>query len=176
MRVFIIRHGQSTNNAGETLLDDPPLTPLGRKQMQRAAKWLAQEAGIVHWLFCSPLLRARQSAALLAKVLNMEPETWDDLQEYDEIMETEDEVWARAQRVADQLQRRFIVREHNCIVLVTHGMFASRFLATCLCAPRHIRFAHYNAAISLLHWTDEGLLRVRYTNFTGHLSGNMISS
>lgn len=175
MRVYIVRHGQSTNNAGQTLLDDPPLTPLGRRQMKRVAKWLAEEPSTIHWLFASPLLRAVQSAALIGEVLGLEVETWDDLQEYDSEMESPDEVWQRAERVANHLLQRFGAREENNIVVVTHGAFGSRLLTTLLGAPRHTRFSHFNGAISLLEWDEEGIIRVRYTNFTGHLGKEMIT-
>lgn len=173
--MYIVRHGQSTNNAGQTLLDDPPLTPLGRRQMKRVAKWLAEEPSTIHWLFASPLLRAVQSAALIGEVLGLEVETWDDLQEYDSEMESPDEVWQRAERVATHLLQRFGAREENNIVVVTHGAFGSRLLTTLLGAPRHTRFSHFNGAISLLEWDEEGIIRVRYTNFTGHLGKEMIT-
>ncbi len=173
--MYIVRHGQSTNNAGQTLLDDPPLTPLGRRQMKRVAKWLAEEPSTIHWLFASPLLRAVQSAALIGEVLGLEVETWDDLQEYDSEMESPDEVWQRAERVANHLLQRFGAREENNIVVVTHGAFGSRLLTTLLGAPRHTRFSHFNGAISLLEWDEEGIIRVRYTNFTGHLGKEMIT-
>lgn len=175
MRVYIVRHGQSTNNAGQTLLDDPPLTPLGRRQMKRVAKWLAEEPATIHWLLTSPFLRALQSASLLEQVLELESETWDDLREYDAEMETEDEVWERAQRVAKLVVQRFGAREENNVVLVTHGAFGSRLLSSLLGAPRHTRFSHFNGAISLLEWDEGGIIRVRYTNFTGHLSKEMVT-
>lgn len=173
--MYIVRHGQSTNNAGHALLDDPPLTPLGRRQMKRVGKWLAEEPSTIHWLFASPLLRAVQSAALIGEVLGLEVETWDDLQEYDSEMESPDEVWQRAERVANHLLQRFGAREENNIVVVTHGAFGSRLLTTLLGAPRHTRFSHFNGAISLLEWDEEGIIRVRYTNFTGHLGKEMIT-
>jgi phosphohistidine phosphatase SixA len=175
MRVYIVRHGQSTNNAGHTLLDDPPLTPLGRKQMRRVAKWLAEEPGTMHWLFTSPLLRAQQSAAILAQVLELEPETWDDLREYEEELETREQMWERAQRVAQEVLRRFGVREENNIVIVTHGTFGSRLVCAFTGTTPHTRFSHFNGAITLLEWDEHGVLRVRYTNFTGHLSKDMIT-
>ncbi|MGQ9738707.1 MAG: histidine phosphatase family protein [Armatimonadota bacterium] len=175
MRVYIVRHGQSTNNAGQTLLDDPPLTPLGRRQMKRVAKWLAEEPSTVHWILTSPLLRALQSASLLGQVLELEPETWDDLREYDTELETADEVWERAEQVAKHVVQRFGAREENNVVLVTHGAFGSRLLSSLLGAPRHTRFSHFNGAISLLEWDEEGIIRVRYTNFTGHLGKEMVT-
>jgi len=175
MRVYIVRHGQSTNNAGETLLNDPPLTPLGRKQAQRAAKWLADEPAPIHWLFTSPLLRAQQSAALMAPVLELEPETWDDLQEYDAQMETAEEAWERAQRVARHVLQRFGAREDNNIVLVTHAGIGAWIPSVLISAPSTTRFSFFNGAITLLEWDERGTVRIRYANFVGHLSKEMIT-
>ncbi len=175
MRVYIVRHGQSTNNAGETLLDDPPLTLLGRRQIKRVAKWLAEEPAPIHWLFTSPLLRAQQSAALIAQVIDVEPETWDDLQEVDSQMETSEEAWQRAQRVAQHVLQRFGAREENNIVLVTHAGIGAWIPSALINAPRTTRFSHFNGAITLLEWDEHGTVRIRYANFTGHLSKEMVT-
>jgi len=175
MRIYIVRHGQSTNNAGQPLLDDPPLTPLGRKQMKRVAKWLAEAPNTIHWLFTSPLLRAQQSAAIVAQVLDIEPETWDDLREYEEELETHEQMWERAQQVAKEVLRRFGAREENNIVIVTHGTFGSRLVCAFTGTTPHTRFTHFNGALTLLEWDHHGVLRVRYTNFIGHLGKDMIT-
>lgn len=175
MRVYIVRHGQSTNNAGQTLLDDPPLTPLGRRQMKRVAKWLSEEPAPMHWLFTSPLLRAQQSASLIAQVMGVEPETWDDLQEYQPEIETPEEVWQRAKRVASILLRRFGAREENNIVLVTHAGIGARIASALIDAPSTTRFSFFNGAITLLEWDEQAIVRVRYANFIVHLGKEMIT-
>jgi phosphohistidine phosphatase SixA len=175
MRVYIVRHGQSTNNAGQTLLDDPPLTPLGRKQMKRVAKWLLSEPGRMHWLFTSPFLRAQQSAAIVAQAIELEPETWDDLREYESDLESLEQMWERAQRVAEEVLRRFGAREENNIVLVTHGTFGSRLVCAFTHTSPHTRFTHFNGGISVLEWDEDGVLRVRHTNYVGHLSKDMMT-
>lgn len=175
MRVYIVRHGQSTNNAGQSLLDDPSLTALGRRQMKRVAKWLLGEPGKIHWLFTSPLLRALQSAAIVAVAVRLEPEIWDELREYDSEQETREEMWERAQRVAEQVMRRFSAREENNIVLITHGTFGSRLVCAFTHTSHHTRFTHFNGGISVLEWDEQGVLRVRHTNYVGHLSKDMIT-
>ncbi len=64
MHIYLIRHGQSTNNAGMTRLSDPPLTALGQQQADCAAAALRQ-ARLTH-LYASPMLRALQTAAAIA--------------------------------------------------------------------------------------------------------------
>jgi broad specificity phosphatase PhoE len=90
-------------------------------------------------------------------------------------MESHEELWQRAQHVAEQVLRRFGAREENNIVLITHGMFGSRLVCAFTQTSPHTRFVHYNAGISVLEWDEEGVLRVRHTNFIGHLSKDMIT-
>ncbi len=60
MRLYVVRHGESVNNAGFTPVPDPPLTPLGLAQ----ADWLGAcwRGEAFHGLICSPLWRTLQTA------------------------------------------------------------------------------------------------------------------
>ena len=67
MRLLLIRHGQTTGNVAGVLDTAPPgaeLTELGHQQAAAVADVLTDELAAVH---SSPLLRARQSAAPLAR-------------------------------------------------------------------------------------------------------------
>jgi probable phosphoglycerate mutase len=57
MELLLIRHGLPVRSA-ET--DDPPLSPEGRDQARRVARWLADEG--IDVVFSSPMLRAVQTA------------------------------------------------------------------------------------------------------------------
>lgn len=99
MELYIIRHGQSTNNALTNRADrgcDPPLTDLGRRQAELLAQHLATEAqrvspstrgyqkhgyGITH-LYCSPMWRALQTAQPIGEALGLVPEVWIDIHEW----------------------------------------------------------------------------------------------
>jgi broad specificity phosphatase PhoE len=99
MELYIIRHGQSTNNALTNREDrgcDPPLTDLGRRQAELLAQHLATESqrvapgtrgyqepgfGITH-LYCSPMWRALQTAQPIGKALGLVPEVWIDIHEW----------------------------------------------------------------------------------------------
>lgn len=80
MRLLLIRHAESANQAIEHLEDyaklrhpDPPLTTQGQRQAQTLADWLANEnrdRKITH-LYTSPMLRAVQTVAPLAAALNL---------------------------------------------------------------------------------------------------------
>ena len=64
--VYLVRHGESAGNVnpGMPRRDDPPLTDRGRAQAERAAAALAPLG--VEAVYCSPLRRARETAAAIA--------------------------------------------------------------------------------------------------------------
>jgi len=62
MKLIIVRHGQSTNNAGQLRVPDPALTPLGQQQAKCTADALRAEYPAISALYCSPMLRALQTA------------------------------------------------------------------------------------------------------------------
>lgn len=101
MELYIIRHGQSTNNALADQRDrvcDPPLTELGKRQAETVAQHLAngvwperlgwgsadeadgQGFGITR-LYCSAMWRALQTAQPIGQALGLKPEVWIDLHE-----------------------------------------------------------------------------------------------
>jgi 2,3-bisphosphoglycerate-dependent phosphoglycerate mutase len=106
MELYIIRHGQSANNA--TMLRnphdrgeyDPALTDLGWKQAHAVADYLANSTNIDNWieqppetrkvmlgfgitkLYCSPMRRALQTCQPIGEVLGLQPEVWVDIHEH----------------------------------------------------------------------------------------------
>lgn len=75
-RILLVRHGQSTWNAlgkwqGRA---DPPLSPLGQQQAASAAA----RVGIVDAVIASPLVRARQTAEIIAEGIGVGPVDTDD--------------------------------------------------------------------------------------------------
>ena len=103
MDLFIIRHGQSANNALPDIRDrevDPPLTDLGERQAELLAKHLTsgethdrvtadtgnttyqmrQGFGITS-LFTSPMYRSLQTVQPIARSLGLEPTIWVDFHE-----------------------------------------------------------------------------------------------
>ena len=95
MELFLIRHGQSTNNAltDWTLrVEDPPLTESGQRQADCAARHLAagrhllpdaRETArpLLDRLYCSPMIRAMQTAQPIGALLGVTPEVWVDIHE-----------------------------------------------------------------------------------------------
>jgi broad specificity phosphatase PhoE len=83
VHLLIARHGETRDNTDRLILGrrDPPLSEVGRRQSVRLAE-RAAEAG-VETIWCSPLLRARQTAAIVGDALGIAPAVLDDLIESD---------------------------------------------------------------------------------------------
>lgn len=85
MELYLIRHGQSTNNAGLPHIADPPLSNLGKQQAYYAGKALQGEG--ISRLYCSPMLRALQTAEIIGGLLSLAPHVYTGLHEWDGIWE-----------------------------------------------------------------------------------------
>lgn len=85
MELYLIRHGQSTNNAALPHIADPPLSDLGKQQAYYAGKTLQREG--ISRLYCSPMLRALQTAEIIGGVLSLAPHVYIGLHEWDGIWE-----------------------------------------------------------------------------------------
>jgi broad specificity phosphatase PhoE len=105
MELYIIRHGQSTNNV--TMISgvnnrvvDPPLTDLGRQQAEALAVHLktgfnrdvlvdpsweeqgSQQGFGITALYCSPMLRTLQTCQPVSQALGLKPEVWIEIHEH----------------------------------------------------------------------------------------------
>jgi broad specificity phosphatase PhoE len=79
MELFIIRHGESVTNTSETLLADGGLTERGRGQAAVMAACMAEAK--LDRIFCSPLMRAVETAQPLARATGLPVEVWLDAHE-----------------------------------------------------------------------------------------------
>jgi len=72
MNLFLMRHGLAVEpgTAGYSNDADRPLTPKGRRKLRRAAETMKALDLSFDLILSSPLRRARQTAAILAKALN----------------------------------------------------------------------------------------------------------
>ena len=79
--ILLARHGQTSDNAAGRILGrrDPPLSEQGRADAAALAQALAGEG--IRAVWTSPLTRARETAAVAAAALGLEPRVLDDLAE-----------------------------------------------------------------------------------------------
>ncbi len=79
--MLLARHGETPDNAHGLILGrhDPSLSSVGREQSARLAARVAADALAAIW--CSPLLRARQTAVIVAEAIGVEPTVLEDLSE-----------------------------------------------------------------------------------------------
>jgi len=73
MEILLVRHGESVGNLEGRMQGhrDYPLSDHGREQAGRLAVWLERHAIAWDVAYCSPLLRASQTAALLAELTRL---------------------------------------------------------------------------------------------------------
>ena len=72
MDMYLIRHGQSTSNRGdESNIDFPPLTELGHKQARLAGAAIKNINPVK--IYCSPMLRAIQTAKKIGDQVELVP-------------------------------------------------------------------------------------------------------
>lgn len=95
MELFIIRHGQSVNNALEDQTKrkkDPALTSVGEQQAEELACFLGDGrhlepaerengAPFLDCLYCSAMFRALKTALPIGKALSLNPEVWVNIHE-----------------------------------------------------------------------------------------------
>jgi len=81
MKIFLCRHGQTTGDVEDRYGGDydDHLTDLGNTQAQVLADTLRDKG--VKKIFVSPLIRAKETAEILGKILNLVPEIIMDLKE-----------------------------------------------------------------------------------------------
>lgn len=81
MRAFLLRHAESRSNAASGVVSlseeaGDRLSERGRRQAAAAAERIAAEVPVSR-IVCSPMGRARQTAAPIAELTGLEPEIWD---------------------------------------------------------------------------------------------------
>lgn len=81
MIIYILRHGQSIRNTIPGYKPvDCPLTELGAVQAEAAGKWLRSKG--IRTMYCSPAIRALQTATIVSRHLNLTSIAWPELVEW----------------------------------------------------------------------------------------------
>lgn len=75
-QIILVRHGQAENNLSNSRVggwSDVKLTELGVKQAESLAERLVNELKNTYKFYSSDLMRARQTAEIISKALNIDP-------------------------------------------------------------------------------------------------------
>jgi broad specificity phosphatase PhoE len=80
MDLLLVRHGESAGNLEGRLQGsvDSPLTPLGRSQAARLGNWLRERGLRWNAAYASPLIRARDTASIIAETSGFSEAVVDD--------------------------------------------------------------------------------------------------
>ncbi len=73
--LYIMRHGLAVTRSPSTLMDDAkrPLTPEGKEKMREVAAGLVRAGMSVDWIVSSPLVRAVETAEIVADAFTPKP-------------------------------------------------------------------------------------------------------
>lgn len=196
MLLYCIRHGESSYNVENRIQGqlDAPLSPLGRRQAQALAAWLANER--LDAVYASPLSRALDTAAPLAAALGLAPTIDERLRELnagifqgllaDELASLHPEAAAgwRSQdpdfRIPGGESRRDLMHrgqavfeairvcDHRRAAIVSHGgLLTAAFKSLAGVPAERNPFSLFNASISVVEWS--GPFRLRTLNQLEHL-------
>jgi 2,3-bisphosphoglycerate-dependent phosphoglycerate mutase len=189
MELYLIRHAQSTNNAladQSQRVCDPPLTALGLRQAEAAARHMAegltpevvkygsvedtgaaQRRGYgVTRLYCSPMRRALQTAQPISQALGLPPEVWVDIHEQGGIYLEHDEETGRVGYPG--LTRAEILADFPAYRLpdavTEQGWWRSGYEEWSVCQGRAIKVAH-----TLRQWAAGSTERLALVSHGGFL-------
>lgn len=195
MELLWVRHGEPERIApGTGVRANPALTERGTDQAQRLAAWLAFEP--IDAIVCSPLLRAVDTAAPIAKSCGVEVEVIDGLIEYDsnsdhyipmeEMRLNKDERWqamvdgrwdafgadlpevfqARVAATVTDLIDRFAGKR---VVAVCHGGVINVVIGSVLGVKQPLWFEPGYTSVSRMIASRTGIRSVASVNELGHL-------
>ncbi len=187
MDLVLVRHGESEwNRLGDVAGPDSPLTDLGRRQAQRAGRWLAQRFQFTAF-YTSTLIRAQQTAEIINEYVNLPITCDDDLREaetnYLEAMPRRESPFAVdferetgpfgpnygvfLDRVSRVTRRIVDENPEGTVLVVAHGGTLATMLRVVL-GIHTVSFWTENAAVHHLSWHD-GRWSIHCLNSKEHL-------
>jgi probable phosphoglycerate mutase len=195
VQLLLIRHALPVRLEVTEGPADPQLSEIGVEQADRLATWLAEEP--IDALYTSPLVRAVQTAAPLARRTGLDPVVVDGLAEWDrdanayipieELRATDHEVWQRLAagghedlaelgidpiefhaRVVDTIDGLAATHRSQRIALVCHGGVINAYLSTVLGLDKMLFFSPDYTSISRV-LIGGGVRSIDTMNETPHL-------
>lgn len=194
MELVLVRHGLPVRRELTEGIADPELAPDGVKQAERMAEYLSSED--ISAVYASPLRRARETAAPLAKMLGLQPIIEDDISEFDrnsseyvpieELRGTNDPRWLKMirgeweeghdhpdlfrKRVITAFERIISTHSGQRVVAVCHGGVINQYLAHVLGIQTQLGFFYPQyTSIHRVIASREGLRSLATLNEVAHL-------
>jgi 2,3-bisphosphoglycerate-dependent phosphoglycerate mutase len=185
MELLLIRHARPLRAHGGDGPADPSLSPLGVRQSEALADWLADEP--LGAIYTSPLRRARETAAPLAAKLGLDVAIDDSLREYDaesveyipmeELKAAGDPRWNEVPVALPEFRERVIagieglVKAHASerIAVVCHGGVINVYVAWVVRSRTELFFLPHYTSISRVLASGSGPRSIDTINETAHL-------
>ena len=187
MDLLLIRHALPVRVDEGTVEGpaDPELAPLGHEQAAALADYLAGEH--IDALWCSPMRRARETAAPLAERLGLEPVVEDGISEYDkdspeyipieELKAMGDPRWLQVPEqpehfrdtVVDAIERIIARHPGERVAVVCHGGVVNAYAAHLLHLRDPLFFLPTYVSISRIIASSRGHRSIGSLNEHGHV-------
>ncbi len=191
MELILVRHARPEQVANVSGGADPALTDIGHRQARAAAAWLGVED--IDALYVSPMVRARQTAEPLERLVGMEAEVVEGVKEYDadhpsytpiEVLRQDKAAWQRFLEREGNVERSTwmagvaatiedLVGRHRGqrIAVVCHGGVINAWAATTLGLASALFFNPDYTSINRFMAASSGERSVVSLNETAHLRG-----
>ncbi|MEZ5407196.1 MAG: histidine phosphatase family protein [Acidimicrobiales bacterium] len=191
MELILVRHARPEHIIDADGPADPPLTDVGHRQARAVAAWLAAEP--LDALYTSPLVRARQTAAPIERLLGLEAVPVHGVREYDaadtsyvpiEVLRADKDAWRRyvleeagidrtafGDEVAGALEDLIDRHRGQRIVVVCHGGVINAWAARVLGMVPTLFFNPDYTSINRFMAASSGERSVVSLNETAHLRG-----
>jgi probable phosphoglycerate mutase len=185
MELLLIRHGRPLRVESVDGPADPGLSPLGRRQAEALAAWLAPER--IDAVYTSPLRRAVETAAPLGEALGVAVTSEAALAEYDaeatayipieelraagdpRWMEVPDDIVGFQERVVEGVDRLAAAHPSQRIAFVCHGGVINVIVSAVLGVVPQMLFLPAYTSISRVLIASTGQRSLASLNETGHL-------
>jgi probable phosphoglycerate mutase len=185
MELLLIRHGRPLRVESVDGPADPGLSPLGRRQAEALAAWLAPER--IDAVYTSPLRRAVETAAPLGEALGVMVTSEAALAEYDaeatayipieelraagdpRWMEVPEDIAGFQERVVEGVDRLAAAHPSQRIAFVCHGGVINVIVSAVLGVVPQMLFLPAYTSISRVLIASTGQRSLASLNETGHL-------
>ena len=202
--LYLIRHGESDFDSSDFTAGargdqwDPPLGARGREQAELLAARL-RAMPMPAAVYCSPLRRARETAAVFAQSSGVQVRLDEDLAEahlgewegkrFEEILSTDEQmlhrvrnqepIWRHAPgveelgpfraRVRDAVERILVAQPDGNVLVICHGGVINAYVAPLLGVDHEMFFVPENTSLNSVVVVGD-LRRVRFLNDALHLT------